>query len=117
MRKHDSFIHTYKLDGELEVPRCQAERRALQIGLEDGHHANTGSVLRSDEDAAAGHRVDAPSDPAAGALRRPEREVDRPVRRVVRPGQAGTEHRQGGAPLELNCWTAAGADLLELVRT
>jgi hypothetical protein len=60
--------------------------------------------VRGDEQAPAGHcagelGVDAPRDPAAGGLRRPER-----VRRVVRPVQAGAAHGEVSAPLEQSPW-------------
>lgn len=60
--------------------------------------------MRGDEQAPAGHcagelGVDAPRDPAAGGLRRPER-----VRRVVRPVQAGAAHGEVSAPLEQSPW-------------
>jgi len=89
---------------ELDGPVGQGGRRGLQVGHQDGHRAAV-AVQPGDEHAAAGHaagplRVDAPGDPAAGALRRPEREVGGAVRRVVRPVQAGAEHGQVGAPLE-----------------
>ena len=77
---------------------------ALQVGHQDGHRA-VAAGLGGDEHAAADHAaaasgVDAPGDPAAGVRRRAESHVGGAVRRVVRPVQAGAEHREGGAPLE-----------------
>ena len=88
---------------ELEGPVGQAGRRALEDGHQDGQAA--AGAGRGDEHAAADHAagavgVDAPGDPAAGALRRPERQVRGAVRWVVRPEQGGAEHGQLRAPLE-----------------
>ena len=91
---------------EPEGPVPQAGAEALQHRRDDGHAAGAGAGgvdLRGDEHAAADHAgalgVDAPRHPpAAAALRRAERDVRGAVRRVVRPVQAGAEHRQGVAP-------------------
>lgn len=81
---------------EAEAAVGQARAGALQHCHEDGHGA--AAVLRGDEHAAAGHGgapgVDPPGDPAAALLRGAERDVRRAVLGVVRPVQAGAEHRQ-----------------------